>query len=229
MLFNFTGLRDAFLEAIGRHEPTLAFTLLEGSGKFVFLLFLKTDSSGKIKWGDLELFILLARTQKMLRFKLYGNHKINGDFKIPLKADDEEAIRRELNIFGSSGGPAFDLENFLSRLNAMIPASIPLSSKIDVTRSHRDSIKQHCANYLDAASKVYLLRAVPVGEGKQPREETLRKLYMLDAAPDAIESLIRNLKKIRWTTFWTASEPDTEKFAEIFANVARIAGVKSPG
>lgn len=180
-----------------------------------------TDSSGKIIWGDLELFLLLGRTQRMLRFKLLGNHKIKGDFKIRLTQEDEIAIRSELDLGQATSGPAFNLCNFLSKLNGLIPLSIPLEEKIAVIRADREPIKANCESYLDQAEKIYLLRAAPLPPGKNPREETLRKLYMLDAAIDDVAALIRNLKRVRWTTYWTAVEPNTDKFAEIFTKVAR--------
>lgn len=221
--FNFKGLHPAFLEAVNRHEPSIAFALLEGRGKFVFLLFMTTDSTGRIVWGDLELFILLARTQKMLQFKLLGNHKKAGDFKIRLDEDDELAIRAELGLDQPSGGPAFVFLDFLAKLNGMIPTSIPLEAKVVVINEERTAIGMHCGTYIDDASKVYLLGVKRLPAGKQPREETLRKLYMLDAKPAAIASLIRNLKRIRWTTAWTAEKPATDTFAEIFAKVAGVA------
>lgn len=223
MEFNFKGLHPVFLEAVNRHEPSVAFALAEGKGRFVFLLFMATDSTGRILWGELELFMLLAGTQKMLRFKLLGNHKIAGDFKIRLIEDDERAIRAELGIGDAVGGPAFALRDFLNKLNGMIPTSIPLEAKVALIRNEKRAIEAHCRTYLDDASKVYLLGARQLPEGKRPREETLRKLYMLDAEPSAIAALIRNLRRIRWTTYWTATEPSTDKFAEIFAKVAGIA------
>lgn len=223
IMYNFKGLHPAFLEAVGRHEPTLAFSLAEGQGKFVFLLFLVTDLSGKIIWGELELFILLAHTQGIIRRKLLGNHKNAGDFMIRLTDEDEKAIRAELGIGVASTGPAFDLHNFLNKLNGMIPTSIPLESKMQVIKAEKVAIQKHCSSYIDAASKIYLLRAAPLPEGKYPREETLRKLYMLDAAATDIAALIRNLKKIRWTTYWTANEPKSDQFSQIFAKVASTA------
>ncbi|WP_266170165.1 hypothetical protein [Dyella subtropica] len=217
--FNFKGLHPAFVEAINRHEPSIAFTLADGNGRFVFLLFMATNSSGKIVWGDLELFILLARTQTMLRFKLLGNHKNNGDFKVRFNSQDEAAIRVELGLHDAAQGPAFALESFLSKLNGMIPTSIPLEEKIATIKTDRGAIESNCKSYFDEASKVYLLRAGPLPAGKHPREETLRKLYMLNASATDIASLITNLKKIRWTTYWTATKSTTSTFAEIFAKV----------
>ncbi|TDV07005.1 hypothetical protein [Paraburkholderia caballeronis] len=222
MEFNFKGLHTVFLEAVNRYEPSVAFALAEGKGRFVFLLFMVTDSAGRIVWGELELFILLAGTQKMLRFKLLGNHKIAGDFKIRLTEDDERAIRAELGIGDAVGGPAFALQDFLNKLDGMIPTSIPLEAKVAVIRDEKTAIEAHCKTYLDDASKVYLLAVRPLPDGRRPREETLRKLYMLDAEAAAIAALIRNLRRIRWTTYWTATEPSTDRFAEIFAKVAGI-------
>ncbi|MFD1555199.1 hypothetical protein ACFSHT_06075 [Paraburkholderia silviterrae] len=222
MDFNFKGLHPAFLEAVNRHEPSIAFALAEGKGKFVFLLFMATDSAGRIVWGALEMFILLANTQKMLRFKLLGNHKIAGDFKVRLTEGDKQAIRAELGLGGAAGGPAFVLLDFLSKLNGMIPASIPLEAKVAVIKGESKAINAHCKSYLDDATKVYLLAARPLPNGKRPREETLRKLYMLDAEPSAIAALIRNLKMIRWTTYWTATKPASDRFAETFAKVAGL-------
>ncbi|WP_154234579.1 hypothetical protein [Burkholderia pseudomallei] len=223
MEFNFKGLHPAILEAVNRHEPSIAFALAEGNGKFVFLLFMTTDSAGRIVWGALELFVLLSGTQKMLRFKLLGNHKIAGDFKVRLTEDDEQAIRAELGLGQAVGGPAFVLLDFLNKLNGMIPASIPLEAKVAVIKDEKKAIEAHCKTYLDDASKVYLLGVRPLPDGKRPREETLRKLYMLDAEPAAIAALIRNLKKIRWTTYWTATKPATDRFSEIFAKIAGLA------
>lgn len=224
MEFNFKGLHPAFLEAVNRHEPSIAFALAEGKGKFVFLLFMTTDSSGRIVWGDLELFILLARTQRMLQFKLLGNHKKAGDFKVRLDENDEQAIRGELGLGQTAGSPVFVLLDFLAKLNGMIPTFIPLEDKIAVIGSERAAVETHCKKYLDDASKVYLLAARRLPDGHRPREETLRKLYMLNANPTAIAALIRSLKRVRWTTYWTAQKPASDAFADVFAKVAGIAG-----
>lgn len=215
--FNFKGLHPTFLEAVDRHEPSIAFALTDGIGKFVFLLFMTTDARGNLVWGELDLFILLARTQKMLKFKLLGNHKHAGDFKVRFYDMHEKAIRAELGIEGATEGPAFVLATLLSKLNDQIPASIPLESKIAVIQAERGPIKAHCADYLDKADRVYLLRVGPLPKGYRPQEETLRKLYMLDAAAGDVAALIKHLKAIQWTAFWTASESKGAKFAEIFA------------
>ncbi|THK35660.1 hypothetical protein EHS39_23860 [Ensifer sp. MPMI2T] len=217
--FNFAGLHSAFVEAVSRHEPSIAFALTEGKGKFVFLLFLRTNTKGDIEWGDLELFIILARTQAIIRSKLFGNHYRGGVFKVFLTGEDEQAIRSELGL-GAVGGPTFALDRFLAKLNSMIPATIPLEMKVAVIKSEREAIKAYCGSYLEDAGRLHLLTLKKLPEGQRPREETLRKLYMLNAAPADIAALIRNLKELRWTAAWTNREPDTDRFAEAFARAA---------
>jgi len=218
--FNFKGLHPVFVEAVRNHEPSIAFALQEGPGRFVFLLFLATNSKGEIDWGGLELFILLGRTQRMLRFDLFGNHFKQGDFRVWLKGGDEQAIRNELGIIDAANGPNFVLQNFLAKLNGMIPTTLPLAAKIDTIKGNRAAIDAHCRDHIDEASKVYLLGVKVLPKGSRPREETLRKLYMLDVATADISALIGHLKRIRWTVCWTDTEPTTNKFAEVFAKVA---------
>ncbi len=218
--FNFQGLHPALLEAVERHEPSIAFTLIEGRGKFTFLLFLQTDSKGKIKWSKLELFIVLGTTQRMLRFQLYGGHRHQGDFKIWIKPDDEAAIRAELGLSNVADGPTFVLQNFLAKLNAMIPASIPLVAKIEAIKRERALIETHCKDYVEDATKIHLLGVKALPAGHMPREETLRKLYMLNARKEDIAEFIGNLKAIRWTVCWTAKKPTGNGFADAFAKLA---------
>jgi hypothetical protein len=230
MDFNFKGLHRVFLEAVNRHEPSIAFTLSEGRGRFIFLLFLKTDSAGSVKWKDLELFILLACTRKMLKFRLYGNHKYAGDFRIfPSKAD-EKAIREELGLRQVAEGPGFNLLDFLGKLDAMIPDTISLEKKVTLINSIKPEIVAHCGDYIDDASKVYPVGIICLPSNKHPREETLRKLYMLNTAkPAVIADLIRNLKAINYTISWTAIKPETDKFDAIFAKAARASQRKPEG
>ena len=112
MFFNFNRLHPLFVEAIQRHEPTIAFPLSNGQGRFVFLIFISTNKAGEIKWGDLELFIILGRTQQILSFDLKGNHYHTGDFKISITDQDEQAIRHELGIENATQG-GFSFSDFL--------------------------------------------------------------------------------------------------------------------
>lgn len=225
--FNFRGLHPALVEAADRHEPSIAFTLMEGRGKFTFLLFLRTDSTGKIAWSKLELFIVLGTTQQMLRFPLYGGHLSNGDFKVWFDPDHEAAIRAELGLNHAKGGPAFVLHNFLAKLNVMIPASIPLEVKIEAIRGEQALIESCCKDYVEDAKKIHLLGVRKLQFGHMPREETLRKLYMLKAKKEDVAALIKNLKAIRWTVCWTKEEPTGDKFAEVFAKIAAAMNAQS--
>lgn len=207
--FNFTGLHSVFKEAIQRHEPTVAFPLTNGRGRFTFLIFIPTDSKGDIKWSAIELFIILGRTQGILNFDLKGNHYHHGEFKIALTDADVAAIRTELGLNDGAvhEGPAFVLENFLANLNAAIPLTLPLEEKVAAIQAHQDLVQAHCGSYVDDALKIYLLGPRPLKAPRKPREETLRKLYSLKATPKTIASLVRNLKALNWTVSWTATKP----------------------
>lgn len=118
------------------------------------------------------------------------------------------------------GGSAFVLQNFLAKLNAMIPVSIPLEAKIDAIRSEQALVETHCTDYVEEATKIHLLGIRVLQPGYMLREETLQKLYMLKAKKEDIAALIRSLKTIHWTVCWTANEPTGEKIAEAFAKTA---------
>ena len=210
--FNFTGLHSVFKEAIRRHEPTVAFPLVNGRGRFLFLMFIPTDSKGAIKWSALELFIILSRTQGILRFDLKGNHYHDGAFQLKLTNEDVAAIRAELGLADGVAhtGPAFVLSDFLADLNAAIPTSLPLEAKVAVIQENPDLVRAHCGSYVEDALKVYLLGPKPLANPRKPREETLRKLYSLKASPQAIAGLVRNLKSLNWTVSWTATKPTDE-------------------
>lgn len=211
MYFNFTGLHSVFKEAVKNQEPTVAFPLTNGRGRFLFLIFIPTDSDGKIKWSALELFIILSGTQAILSFDLMGNHFHHGDFKIKLSERDIAAIRAELGLdVAIQGGPAFELERFLVELNSSIPSSLPLEQKIEAIQSERRLVGEHCGKFTENALKVHLIGPRKIVLPRTPREETLRKLYSLKAEAKTIASLVRNLKKLNWTVSWTEKPIDTQ-------------------
>lgn len=207
--FNFTGLHSVFKEAILRHEPTVAFPLVNGRGRFLFLIFISTDSKGDIKWSAIELFIILGRTQGILSFDLKGQHYHHGEFKIQLTEADVTAIRAELGLDDDAihEGHAFVLDNFLADLNAAIPLTLSLEEKVAAIQEHQDLVQTYCGRYVDDTLKIYLLGPRPLTKPRKPREETLRKLYSLRASPKTIASLVRNLKALNWTVSWTNTRP----------------------
>lgn len=219
MLFNFTGLHAVFKEAILRREPSVAFQVSNGQGKFTFLLFIVTNKNGDIQWGNLELFIILARTQGFLALPLRGNHYKAGDFKVTLSGADEQAIRAELGIEDAIQGK-FSFGDFLSDLNSSIPQELAFEEKIACIQAHKVIVREKCGSHIDGATKVYLLGRLPLSLPKRPREETLRKLYMLNADPKAIARLIHHLKRLNWTTRWTATKPSDDRFAALWAEAS---------
>jgi hypothetical protein len=219
MEMNFSGLKAAFAEAVTRHEPTLLFQINDGIGEFTFMIFLATDSNGKIKFNDLELFLIFGRTQKIFAFQIYGNFLNKGEFRIYLKDAHISAIRDELGIQPSAWGTPFDVKAFLERLNLQIPQSVPLTKKIELMQQQNSYIRSHCAKYVDEASKVYLIGPRAVTPPSKPREETLRKLYMLSEDPETIYRLIQKLKTHNWTTAWTDKIEKRGKFSTFCTKV----------
>jgi hypothetical protein len=240
--FNFAGLHPVFKEAIARHEPSVVFPLTNGRGRFVFMLFIPTDKDGRIVFKKLELFIILGISQNILKLKLYGDPQIKGDFRVWFDGDDVNAIKSELGLNADSphDGKPFVFADFLANLNAAIPASISLRDKIQLIQENSTMIRDHCARYVDDASKVYLLGPKPLPKNengvpiKRPREETLRKLnvYMTTVKPDELASLIVWLKELNWTMAWTDKKPnsggsDNDKFTDLWTKVSAATKAKS--
>lgn len=217
MQFNFTGLHSVFLEAIHRREATIAFPLANGPGRFLFLIFIPTNKDGKIIWPELQLFIILARTQAILNFDLKGLHLRDGDFKIWVTQADIAAIRTELGLNEATReGEAFDIQRFLSDLNDAIPLTLPLEEKIAALQSEETLVRTHCSKFVDKALKVHLLGPKRLESHRKPREETLRKLYSLKATPMATANLVRNLKALNWTVSWTDKKPTDGRFEKLW-------------
>ncbi len=148
-----------FKEALQRHEPTIAFAIDNGHGRFLFLLFIPTDTNGNIKWNALELFIILSRTQAILHSDLKGQHFHQGDFKVQLTEHDVAAIRAELGLDDGAPhlGNAFDINRFLQDLNAAIPLTLPLEEKVAAMREQPDLIRTYCKKHIADALKIYLM------------------------------------------------------------------------
>lgn len=241
--FNFAGLHSVFKEAIARHEPSVVFPLINGRGRFVFMLFIPTDKDGRIVFKKLELFIILGTSQNILKLKLYGDPQIKGDFRVWFDGDDVNAIKSELGLNADRphDGKHFVFTDFLANLNAAIPASISPQDKIQQIQDNSVMIKTHCAKYVDEASKVYLLGPKPLPKNengvpiKRPREETLRKLYiyMTSVKPDVLASLIFWLKELNWTVAWTNQKPGSDssgndtKFTDLWKKVSAAAKAES--
>ena len=202
--FNFSKLAPLYSEAIKRNEPTLAFGVNNGVGRFVFMMFFaQEDGEDKEEYKD-KLFVLLVRTRVMIQLKVYGSHK-GGDFLIYLTAKHESLIRDELGAHG--GNHPFELNRFLEEIHDGFPPTLPLERKIETLRDHKELIEQEpqLRKIVDEASKIYLIGPKRLPEGQHAREKTLRKLYfcMRNTSAQTIAIFINALKNKGYTVAWT--------------------------
>jgi hypothetical protein len=212
--FNLTGLSGIYAEAMRRSDPTLAFEIQHGHGRFIFLMFFSPeDEESKDK-----LFLQLRNTRVFLQLKAYGNHR-KGDFLIYISEADQAAIRQELQL--GNGGPAFDFSNFLEQINNIIPPSLPLQAKLDKIREIWPQVRGSLSKVVDNANKTILMGIKRLPEGKSPQDKTLRKLYVYtNGSADVITSLISALKAARVTLAWTDRQEVEEKsLAEVMAMI----------
>jgi hypothetical protein len=195
--FNLSGLKDIYLEALKRSEPTLAFEILNGRGRFLFLMFFSKED---IKSKD-RLFVLLRNTQTLLKLKAYGSHR-KGDFLIYFQDHDQRAIIRELDL--GQGDSKFDFTKFLEQLNSSFPRSLSLQDKLNKVREVWPQVKNDLQEVIDESDKNILIGIKRLPLGQNPREKTLRKLYIYtNGSSQVISELISVLKSVRFTLVWT--------------------------
>ena len=134
MQFDFSNLRNIYNQAIQKHHPTIAFRLVNGQGIFVFMMFFSEEDESKD-----TLFILLGRTQVLLRLKMYGNHQ-SGTFTIYTKSYDDSKILEELNI--REGNIPYDQRVLFENLNQNIPQNLPLAASIGEVRNNANVVSR---------------------------------------------------------------------------------------
>lgn len=213
--YSLGGLAAIYGDALQRGEPTLAFEVAQGKGRFVFLMFFsKEDEESRDR-----LFLHLRTTKYTLEFKLFGNH-VRGGSKVYLTPEKERRIREELQL--GLGAQGFEWENFFAELNAGIPQSLPLQSTLDKVRDVWPQVKGELSKVLDDAEKTVLVGIRRLPETHKPRERTLRKLYMYTKGnAQEIGSLIRALKGANITLVWSNEEgANGRSFADIMGDVA---------
>jgi hypothetical protein len=210
--FNLTGLKNIYSEAIKRSDPTLAFEVTNGHGRFVFLMFFSSED----KESKDKLFLHLRNTRVFLELKAYGSHR-NGDFFIYFNDSDQLAMRNELDL--GMKGNAFNFTDFLEEINSQIPTSLPLQAKLNKIREVWHHVKNNLNKVVDNADKTILMGIKRLPEGKNPQDKTLRKLYVYtNGSAEVIASLIASLRSARLTLAWTDREDVKEKsLAEIMA------------
>lgn len=212
--FNLTGLAGVYAEAMERSDPTLAFEVLQGHGRFVFLMFFSPED----KESKDMLFVYLWNTRKFLKLKTYGSHR-KGEFLIYFDDADQVAIREELKL--GHDGQAFNFVNFLEQINNQIPTTLPLQAKLDKIREVWPQVKDKLNKIVDNANKTILMGIKRLPPGKNPQDKTLRKLYIYtQGRGDVITSLIKALRNAKVTLAWTDKKEIAEKsLAEIMAMI----------
>lgn len=211
--FNLSGLGTIYNESLRRAEPTLAFEIAQGRGRFVFMMFFSEED----KESKDRLFVQLRNTKVFLEFKVYGSHR-NGDFIVYFKEQDQEAIINELMLEG--GGQAFSFERFLVQLNQQVPIELPLQKKLDKLREVWPEVKPNLANTVDDADKTNLIGIMRLPEGKKPKDKTLRKLYIhTNGSAEVISKFIDTLKAAGVTLAWTDRDVDQVPFSELMARI----------
>jgi hypothetical protein len=77
--FSLNRLSGGWSEALSRNEPTFAFELFNGRGRFLFMMFFDPDDEST---ND-KLLLFLQNSRCMLYLKLYGAHR-KGEFMMYL-------------------------------------------------------------------------------------------------------------------------------------------------
>ncbi|NWE41122.1 hypothetical protein HX875_16745 [Pseudomonas yamanorum] len=212
-IFNLTGLTNIYRESLQRSEPTLAFEINQGKGRLVFMMFFsKEDKSSKD-----NIFVFLRNTKTFLKLKAYGSHK-NGDFQIYFEDSDQLAIINELML--EQGGSAFDFRKFLETLNLKIPTQLPLQAKLDKIREVWPQVNCHLKETVDEVKKTNLIGIKKLPTEKNPKDKTLRKLYIhTNGNADTITKLISALKEKNFTLAWTDKNIESISFAQLMSKI----------
>ena len=197
--FNLSGLTYVYQEAIREDRPTLVFEVKNGKGRFLFMMFFDDEDESK----DI-IYIFMRNTMRFLERKLYGNH-LKGEFYIYLEDYMKKFFKDELLIQSPATNNPFIFEDFFDRLNESIPNSIPLNRIISVFRDCWNEVKDELPKEIvDDYDKTILIGPKRLPEHKEPREKTLRKLYLhANGNEDEITRFIALLIQRNMTVAWT--------------------------
>lgn len=198
--YNLTGIHDIFWSAYKSNDEILAFEIVNGRGRFVFMCFFDT-SKAKKKMKD-TVYIYMTNTRHIISKVMYGSHRY-GDYKIYLDRDERQMFRDELQIEQAQGGREFDFDRFFNDLNAAIPATLPIETKTQVIRTYWYRVSDHVREEIPFYERSVLIGPKKITNG-QPRYRTLSKLYMFtDGTPETVGKLIHELVKRGITLSWT--------------------------
>jgi hypothetical protein len=202
--FELNGLNEVYNEALRRNETTLVFEILNGRGRFLFMMFFdEEDKSTKD-----QLFIFLKSTKKMLQFKMYGNHS-KGTFSIFIDELKRKLFIDELQLNGHNNSNPFVFDTFFNNINSSIPKSLPLAEKMTAFKHAWEDVKSKIpSDLIDELDKKFLIGPRSLPANKKPQEKTLRKLYLFaeGGTSDEISQFIERLKKLNMTVAWTDDE-----------------------
>jgi hypothetical protein len=202
--FSLNGLSGVWSEALNRNEPTIAFELFNGRGRFLFMMFFDPDDESTKD----KLLLFLQNSRCMLHLKLYGAHR-KGEFIIYLNDTQITQIKRELALTENIR-TAFNIARFIETLNVGIPKSLSLASKIQLLRANKTAVQPQLADILDDHEKTELVGPLRLDSLRRPREKTLRKLYLYGTeTPQAVAMYIENLKKRNYTLRWRVPSSTT--------------------
>lgn len=197
LVFNLDRLRNIYLGALRSLDKSLAFEIVIGNGRFLFMMFLSPEDK---KMHD-YLFVYMRNTRKLEKIKLYGSHR-KGEFTLYINENLRQHLIDELQL--QSGNNVFDFQIFLARLNNAIPDRINFQEKIKTLRDNRHLITK--IGGVDDAEKTILMGPMYLSVGT-PRDRTLRKLYAYtEGDPEEIDELIKTLKELNVTLRWTTPE-----------------------
>lgn len=212
--FNLTNLNSLYANAWAVSDPTIIFEVNYNKGCFVFMMFLSSEEPEK---ND-KMYIYFRNINHLETVKLYGSHS-SGDFIIYINKTLKDLIHRELQI--TSGTTPFDYDTFFNYLNLHIPQGMQSVSKSALLQNVYPIIKQRLPDLTDDADKTILIgiRRLPVGH--QPRDKTLRKLYLhVNGVTNSLAGFIQTLKGRNLTLSWTANINSTPKsFAQLLIDL----------
>jgi len=173
MRFSLNGLSGVWSEALTRNEPTIAFELLNGRGRFLFMMFFDPDDESTKD----KLLLFLQNIRCMMHLKLYGAHR-KGEFMIYLNDRQVVQIRHELALTENIG-TTFDIARFIEALNCGIPKSLSLASKIQLLRANKTAVQPELSAILDDHEKTELVGPLQLDSLRRPRKKNVAQVVLV--------------------------------------------------
>lgn len=204
--FNFTGLKDIFLEADRSDLLTFGFSMDAGKGRVAFVVRTPQNAEGRPDYNETYALIALCRTRVWGKYTLLGNHKKAGNFKARIRAFFEKAIKAE--VCGEGGDAnGFSLHAALADINARIPHGLAGTGSLPSLRAVRTVMGSDWSREVDDGDKTHILSFPRLALPRRPRENTLLKLVGCDKPDGEIAELLKVLREQNTTVAWSAFPP----------------------